>query len=290
MLSTTSRRPGLPRDVRHRGDVGDAQQRVGRRLAPDDPGGRPQRRAQRVDVGEVHRRVLDPPRREDLVDEPERAAVGVVRDDEVVAGAQTAPAGGRPRAHARAERPAVPPALERGQALLQRGAGGVRAARVLVAARARAADAVLDEGGRQVQGGDHRARGGVGLLPGVDRVRGEAAHDPHGTRRAEQARGQAPRNASTSERVTTPAGLPSTSTSAASASANADIAVSSGSFAPRVGSGGDMCRSSRSDSCARPVNSASSRSRSTTEPTTSAAITGGSARTTGIWETANSRR
>ena len=45
----------------------------------------------------------------------------------------------------------VPAALERGQALLQRGAGGVGAARVLVAARARAADAVLGEGGRQVQ-------------------------------------------------------------------------------------------------------------------------------------------
>jgi hypothetical protein len=41
---------------------------------------------------------------------------------------------------------------------------------------------------------------------------------------------------------------------------------------------------------ARPVNSASSRSRSWTAPTISAVITGGSARTTGICETPYSRR
>ena len=47
-----------------------------------------------------------------------------------------------------------------------------------------------------------------------------------------------------------------------------------------------MCCSSRSASRARPANSASSSSRSPTEPTISAAITGGSAFTTGICETA----
>ena len=41
---------------------------------------------------------------------------------------------------------------------------------------------------------------------------------------------------------------------------------------------------------ARPVNTASSRSRSVTDPATSPAITGGSARTTGICETPYSRR
>ena len=121
--------PGLPRDVRDRRDVRDAQQRVGRRLAPDDPGGRPQRGPQRVDVREVDRRVLDAPRREDLVDEPERAAVGVVRDDEVVTGAYQHPQEDVARSHTRAERPGVPAALERGQASAG-GAGGVGAARV----------------------------------------------------------------------------------------------------------------------------------------------------------------
>jgi hypothetical protein len=68
------------------------------------------------------------------------------------------------------------------------------------------------------------------------------------------------------------------------------MAVSSASPAPIVGSGADMWFSSRSDNWARPVKSASSRSRSTTAPATSAAMTGGSARTTGICETLNSRR
>ena len=47
-----------------------------------------QRRPHRVDVGEVDRGVLDAPRPEHLVDQPERAAVGVVRDHDVVAGRQ----------------------------------------------------------------------------------------------------------------------------------------------------------------------------------------------------------
>ena len=197
----------------------------------------PQRRAQGVEVGEVDRRVLDAPRREHLVDQPERAAVGVVRDDDVVAGAQQhaqqdvarrpSPTRTRGRAGRPPARPGTPAA---------RCGWGWRCARTR-SPRPRPADAVLGEGRRQVQRGDHRAGGGVGLLPGVDGLGGEAAHDLQATRRPGHAR-QLPRNASTSERVTTPAGLPSTSTSAASAAAKADIAVSSGSFAPIVGSGG----------------------------------------------------
>ena len=105
----------LARDVGDRGDVRDAQQRVGRRLAPDDAGGRPDRRAQGVEVAEVDGGVLDAPRREDLVDQPVRAAVGVVRDDDVVAGAQEHPqqhVARRPcpsRTRGRAGRPPAPP-------------------------------------------------------------------------------------------------------------------------------------------------------------------------------------
>ena len=51
-----------------------------------------------------------------------------------------------------------------------------------------------------------------------------------------------------------------------------------------------MCRSTGSARWACPVNSASSRSRSDTDPDTSPAITGGSAVTTGICDTAYSRR
>src|SRR3954447_1648669 len=53
---------------------------------------------------------------------------------------------------------------------------------------------------------------------------------------------------------------------------------------------GDEGPPPRSTRDARPENSASIRSRSTTDPATSAAMTGGSARTTGSCETAYSRR
>ncbi|CAB4925190.1 unannotated protein [freshwater metagenome] len=57
-----------------------------------------------------------------------------------------------------------------------------------------------------------------------------------------------------------------------------------------IGSGALMCFSKVSDSAAAPEKSASSSAFSSTEPTTSPAVTGGSARTTGIWETPYSRR
>ena len=57
-----------------------------------------------------------------------------------------------------------------------------------------------------------------------------------------------------------------------------------------VGSGGDMWSSTRSVRWAVPVKSASSRVRSETDPATSAATIGGSARTTGICETPYSCR
>ena len=80
-----------------------------------------------ADVGEVDRGVLDAPRPEHLVDQPERAAVGVVRDDDVVARRQQHAQQHVGGAHPRPERDGVPPALQRGEALLQRGAGGVGA-------------------------------------------------------------------------------------------------------------------------------------------------------------------
>ena len=63
-----------------------------------------------------------------------------------------------------------------------------------------------------------------------------------------------------------------------------------GSLAPSAGSGGSITFSTASAGPAVWPKSAPSSPRSLTEPTTSAAITGGSARTTGIWETPYSRR
>jgi len=94
---------------------------------------------------------------------------------------------------------------------------------------------------------------------------------------------------STSCLVIMPAGLPSTSTTAAPARSRAPIAALMGSPEPIIGSGADICAETGSLDFARPLTSASSRSRSVIEPTTSAAITGGSSLSTGSCETSYSR-
>ncbi len=80
-----------------------------------------------------------------------------------------------------------------------------------------------------------------------------------------------------------------TCTTAAPAFSSARTARETGSPRPTVGSGGDICGPRGSDGFARPATRAASRSRSTTDPTTSAAITGGSSFTTGNWDTSYSR-
>jgi hypothetical protein len=84
--------------------------------------------------------------------------------------------------------------------------------------------------------------------------------------------------------------LPSTCTSSASAVPSAATAAVTASPEPMIGNGGDMCFSTRSARLARPSKSASSSVFSSIDPTTSPAVTGGSARTTGSWLTPYSRR
>ena len=99
MLSTTSSAPRVVRDAGERGDVGDAEQRVGRRLDPDELGAAgPDRGPHGVDVGDRRRgRSPAPQRSSDLGEQPERAAVGVVGDDDVVARAAAPCAAACPR-------------------------------------------------------------------------------------------------------------------------------------------------------------------------------------------------
>ena len=184
MLSTTSARLRLVRDRGQPGDVGDAEQRVGRRLAPHDAGVGPDRRAHGVEVAERHGGVLEAPVRQHLCDQPERAAVRVAGQDQVVARAGTPPAAGCPRtARPLANAKPAGPALERGQRGLQRGARGVGAAAVLVAL-AQPADAVLLVRRGRVDRDGHRPGARVGLLPGVDGQRVEACHPSDATHRA----------------------------------------------------------------------------------------------------------
>src|SRR5215472_10282508 len=196
--------------------------------------------------------------------------------------------------------------LQRGKALLQRGPGRVRGPGIFVTAP-QPAHAVLGVGGDLVDRRDHGAGGRVRLLPGVD---GQGL-EPAGPRLPGPARavsaapvparavpaGALPahevppaRNARRSCGVIMPAGRPSTSTTAAPAFSSASTALLTCSPEPTMGSGGDMCSPTGSWGRARPETSASSRSRSTTEPMTSATITGGSSFITGSWDTLYSRR
>src|SRR5262249_441190 len=151
----------------------------------------------------------------------------------------------------------------------------------------------------------------VGVLPGVDRQRFEPAAGPAGPRRpagsggpggpAGPRRSGGPggpaghdtppaRKARTSCRAIMPPPPPSTTPTAPSAFSSASTALLPSSPDPTMGSGADMCLPTGSLGLARPETSASSRSRSTTEPTTSATMTGGSSFITGSWDTLYSRR
>ena len=134
MLSTTSRAPASWVTRGDGLDVGDAEQRVGRGLDPHHPGLGAHRRTHRLDVGDGGDRVLHPPGPRDLVEQAVGAAVGVGRDDDVVAGREQRAQHGILAGEAAGEREAALTALQRRDALLERGAGGVGGAGVLVAA------------------------------------------------------------------------------------------------------------------------------------------------------------
>ena len=136
---------------------------------------------ERVGLAEVGGAPREPGRRVHLRDEPERAAVRVVRDDDVIAGPQQPQHRVLGREAAR-EREPVRRALERGEARLVRAARRVVAARVLEAAVL--ADLVLRERRREADRRDDRAGHRIGRLPGVDRAGlepelpvGRLAHD-----------------------------------------------------------------------------------------------------------------
>ena len=122
VLSTTSSAPASWATAASASMSPIDEQRVGRGLDPDQRGlAGPDRGADRVDVVDRRRAVGQPPRHRDLVEEPEGAAVRVVRDDRVVARAGRAPAAGCPRrrdrrrTRSRAPPPRPPPAPLRGR-------------------------------------------------------------------------------------------------------------------------------------------------------------------------------
>lgn len=153
-------------DLRHGADVGDAHQRVGRRLEPDQPRGRGQRVGDRFRVGRVGKRKVEREAAQHFVEETEGPAVHVVPRQDVrarVEQAEDGVGGGQSRGEGQPE----VPALERGKTILQGFARGIHRARIFISL-ARPADAVLLVSGREVDGRHHRAVVGVGLLPCMD--------------------------------------------------------------------------------------------------------------------------
>ena len=159
------RAPGHDRDRRR--DVDDLEVRVRRRLEPDEAGPLGQRLPQdvrpgrEVDVARVHAGPATDP-----LEVPERAAVDVVADDDLVA--RSCQLGDRRRdRRPRGERDPVRPALERSDRPLQAFARRVLRARVLVPA-ARLADAVLGVRAGLVDRRADRAGQLVGFGAGMD--------------------------------------------------------------------------------------------------------------------------
>ena len=158
-------RSGTPRHFGHRRQIHELQQRIRRRLHPDQPRVRPDRRREgrrRSRIGVVH---LHAPRAIHFLQQPVRPAVQVVARHHVVARRKQLEHGRRGR-HAGSERQAVGAAFERRQRPFQRLARRIARARIFVGARP--ADAVLLVGRRLVHRHRHRPRQGFRGLPVVD--------------------------------------------------------------------------------------------------------------------------
>ena len=105
------------------GDVDLVEQRVGRRLDPDQLRLGAQRGAQGVEVALVDEVVGEPEAGEDLVDQAVGAAVEVERQDQVVAGRERRGQQRVGRRHAARERRAVPPSSSPSAARARSGSG-----------------------------------------------------------------------------------------------------------------------------------------------------------------------
>ena len=119
-----------------------------------------------IDVGEV-----EPELAADPLEETERAAVGVVADDEVIAGFE--PGQDRvDRGHARGEGERGRAALDGGEVGLERHARGILRAAVFEALVL--AESLLHVGGGLIDRRDDGAGGRIGCLAGVNADRAEA--------------------------------------------------------------------------------------------------------------------
>src|SRR5262249_28808560 len=274
------------------GDVDDGEQRVRRRLDPHDlrgvvPGG-----GECVEFDVVDGRPGDAGGLEYPCQQAVRPAVGVGRDDDVVAGAHHGAQDGVLGSHAAREREPVRGAFELGDAGLERGSGRVGAAGVLVAAVV--PYGVLHGRRRQRDRRNDRAGRRVGLLTGVDGARLERVvvtlpgseilaslvhvmcgrATPKPSLRARHQGERDARNDSTSERVSTPTGCPPSSTSTDGARSSWTTSVETGSPMPTIGMLGLMISFTGRSSAEPSPKARSMSSSSLTTPLTSFAASG----------------
>ena len=171
---------GFLGDRRDRLDVGDDAARIGDRLDEDRLGLRRDRALEAADVVGVRPHHVPAEILEGVVELVDRAAIELLRGDELVARLHQAVHDEHLRGVAGGDREAGGAAFERGDALLQHGIGRVADARIDVAEglqaeqRGGVIDVLEHERRRLVDRGCARARGRVGLGAGVDRERSEA--------------------------------------------------------------------------------------------------------------------
>ena len=166
VLSQTQRAPAARAIAETRGMSVTASARVRRRLDPDEPGLGPHRLRDRVRIGHVHQRTVEPPAGHHLAQELRRAVVGVLWGDDVLARQHRLEhrRGGR---HAGREGQGRLAALERGERGLELAAGRVVAASVDEPVR-KGALGVAGERGGEVNWRRHRARRRIGMVAGVN--------------------------------------------------------------------------------------------------------------------------
>src|SRR5829696_6511897 len=154
------------RDAGDRLEVAELEQRIGRRLDPDELRLGPQRRPHRIEIREVDIGDGEPGRAAPhALEQPPRAAVEVVGGDDVRAVVERIEQR-RGRGEPGAEGEAGLAALEVGDAALEGHAGRVLRARILVALVD--ARALLRVGRGGVDRHHHGAGGRIRLLPGMD--------------------------------------------------------------------------------------------------------------------------
>ena len=187
-------------ELGHRGDIGDGEQRIGGALDPHHAGLGPPRPGQGGQVPHLDGIEGEPGRAMDLGGQAIGPPVGVVGQQQMVAGTQEAQDGVAP-GEAAGEGHPVGATLQGGDAVLEGGPGRVAAAAVLVAPVL--TDRGLGEGGGLVDRRDDRAGGRIGVLAGVDGPGLEAPRLAHG---ATMSVGRWTRNSRRSDRVRMPTG------------------------------------------------------------------------------------